>query len=879
MPAGAWSSLKRRLPLLLSAVLCVALVGVCIGAYFQLRRQLVRSAGDRVLAATRQVADMLDGQVWRIRTEGRQLAATPEVAAVLANPSEESVRRLHDRYFNPTSGTTSRLREFSILDRRGRLIADADSLGATVGTAALSVAAESPQPPAQPVKPGISSLFIENGIAEYRAVDPLIGAKGDTLGYAVLKAKVADTAGAKRINGLIGSGAEMLVGNASGALWTDTQRGVVGPSVALDSDRVVEYSTPTGRKYVATQIRLSGAPWSVLVQVTHDRAVQPARSFLFTILVIALLLFLVAAVAAWLLSRQVTDPLSQFTAAAAEFASGDYGRRIPVQRADELGSMATAFNEMASRVEASVQEREENKRSLESANSDLRESETRYRQLVELSPDGIMVHRDGIIEFANAAMVTILGAHTAKQLVGRPLIDIISPERREAMVARIRRIQNGEEPLRLTEQAVRRLDGSTIDVETIAMRFLADGRPTVLSIVRDVTSRKRLEEQLRQSQKMEAVGQLAGGVAHDFNNLLTVIITYGDLLRSARGDDEELRHDLGEIMGAAERAAGLTRQLLAFSRRQLLQPKIVNLTQLTHDLEKMLSRLLPENIELVTNLADPLGSVSADSGQIEQVILNLAVNARDAMPGGGRLVIETSDVELDENSPMLPPESAGGPFVVLSVTDNGHGMDEATRLKIFDPFFTTKEPGKGTGLGLATVYGIVKQSGGCISVYSEPGLGTAFRVYLPRVTEQPAVPEPVRNPSEASGFETILLVEDDERVRAAAERVLRSRGYTVITANDGADALNVAGRHIGPIDLVMTDLVMPNIGGRELARQLASVRPKTKVLFMSGYTEDAASRSSLLDAGAVFLNKPFTPATLSEKVRETLRGRSQLAAV
>jgi two-component system cell cycle sensor histidine kinase/response regulator CckA len=864
------SSLKRRLPLVLSAVLCVTLIGVCVGAYIQLRRQLTRSAGDRVLAASRQVKDMLDGQVWRIRTEGRQLAATPEVAAVLARPTDASVRRLHLHYFGPGAAAGSRLRAISIFDRNGRLLGGADTAGSSLGAHALAFQLESPSAQQQPLMPGVTPLSEVNGIVEYRTIDPLVSVKGDTLGYAVLQSVVADTAGARRINGLIGSGAELLLGNSSGTLWTDTRHRVMGPTDKLDSARSVEYSDEHGEKYVGAQLNLSGAPWSVLVQMPYDRAMQPARSFLLTVLGIALLLFLVGAVAAWLLSRQITEPLSNFTDAATEFASGDYARRIPVNRTDELGSMAIAFNEMAAKIQASVCEREQHKRSLEAANAELQESELRYRQLVELSPDGIMLHRDGVIDFANAAMATLLGARTGKDLIGTSLLDLVPAERHEVSSARIRRIQDGDERLRQIEQTLRRLDGSEIQVETIAMRFIADGRPNVLSIVRDVSSRKRLEEQLRQAQKMEAVGQLAGGVAHDFNNILTIIIAYGHLLRTTRASDEALQHDLGEILGAGERAAALTRQLLAFSRRQLLQPSVVDLSQLTRDLEKMLSRLLPENIELVTNLAKPLGFVNADSGQIEQVIMNLVVNARDAMPDGGRLVIETADVELEAYSPVLPSGSHGGEFVMLSVSDNGHGMDEATRLKIFDPFFTTKEAGKGTGLGLSTVYGIIQQSGGSISTTSAIDVGTTFRVFLPRVYATPAVQAPKRDRPEISCSETILLVEDDERVRRAAERVLRSRGYTVIVATNGVHALDVAGQYAGTIDLAITDLVMPVMGGRELARELACVRPDTKILCMSGYTEDAASQASLLNPGVVFLSKPFTPDALAEKVRETL---------
>jgi PAS domain S-box-containing protein len=844
----------------------------------QLQHQLTRSAGDRALAASQQIANLLEGQTWSLRTQGRQLGRTPEITSVLEHPSQATANRLRDRYVR-NSNARLRVAGVSVLDRSGRVVAHADSSGATVGTTALDIPLEARPAPSTPVRLGLTPLFMRSGSIEYSVTDPVISRTGDTLGYVVRDRQLADSAGARQINGLIGSGAQFLLGNRTGDLWTDTRRAVIGPSAPLDSNKAVKYRSSDGSEYDAAKINLTGAPWSVLVQIPHDMAMQPARSFLYTVVGIALLVFLLGALAAFYLSRQVTTPLSDFSTAAEEFASGDYGRRITVDRDDELGNMASAFNAMAHKVQHAVLEREQHEKTLESANTELRDSENRYRQLVELSPDGILVHRDGVIQFANAAAVRILGAHTPRDLVHRPILDIVPPELHEATAARVTRIHAGQEPTRLVEQNLRRLDGTSMHVETVAMRFQSEGRPTVLSIIRDVTSRKRLEDQLRQSQKMEAVGQLAGGVAHDFNNLLTVIITYAELLLADRNEDKELSHDLHEILGAAERAAGLTRQLLAFSRRQLLQPKIVDLSQLTRDLQKMLGRLLPENIELVTNLATPLGCVSADAGQIEQVILNLVVNARDAMPDGGRIVIETADVELDGDSPLLPPASNGGAFVVLSVTDTGHGMDEETRLKIFDPFFTTKEPGKGTGLGLSTVYGIVKQSGGSINTYSEPGIGTAFRIYLPRVFEQPPVQAPRGNPLEISGSETILLVEDDVRVRAAAERVLRGRGYTVITATDGADALEVASRHAGDIDLVITDLVMPAMGGRELAQKLAAVRPNAKVLFMSGYTEDAASRSSLMDPGAVFLSKPFTPDTLSTKVRETLRGGSTATRV
>jgi signal transduction histidine kinase/ActR/RegA family two-component response regulator len=429
------------------------------------------------------------------------------------------------------------------------------------------------------------------------------------------------------------------------------------------------------------------------------------------------------------------------------------------------------------------------------------------------------------------------------------------------------------------EEKLQRLDGAPAQVERVSMPFRDDGQPAVLSILRDISGRKRLEEQLWQSQKMEAVGQLAGGVAHDFNNLLTVIITYCELLMSSRTEDEELTHDLREVLGAAERAARLTRQLLAFSRRQLLQPRVVDLSQLTQNLEHMLQRLLPENIELITKLSPSVGCVSADSGQVEQVILNLVVNARDAMPLGGHIEIETKDVVLDEGSPSLPAGSGGGRFVMLAVTDTGTGMSADVRAKMFDPFFTTKPAGKGTGLGLSTVYGIVQQSGGSIVASSEPGRGTSLRIYFPRVADA-APAQAVQAPAApaSSGSETILLVEDDARVRDAAQRVLRRVGYSVITAQNGSEALAVAAGHEGVIDLMITDLVMPVMGGRELAREITPVRPEMKVLFMSGYTEEAVGRTSLLESAAAFLSKPFTPEVLAAKVREVLQRTSAGAA-
>jgi CheY-like chemotaxis protein/two-component sensor histidine kinase len=370
---------------------------------------------------------------------------------------------------------------------------------------------------------------------------------------------------------------------------------------------------------------------------------------------------------------------------------------------------------------------------------------------------------------------------------------------------------------------------------------------------------------------MEAVGRLAGGVAHDFNNLLTVIGGYVDLLRENLGLDDPMRRDLMEIRSATDRAAALTRQLLAFSRRQVLQPVVLDLNDVITDLQKMLGRVIGEDVHLLTKLDPSVGRVRADAGQIEQVIMNLVINARDAMPDGGKLTIETTNVELDEDYSQQHIAAEPGPYVMLSVSDDGSGMDEETRAQIFEPFFTTKERGKGTGLGLSTVYGIIKQTGGFIWVYSEPGQGTTFKIYLPRIGESDSRVEPRRAQKEALvGTETILLVEDEQSLRALTGRILGQCGYSVLTATDAPEALVLSERHEGPIHLMVTDVVMPQMSGTELAERLAPLRPEMKVLYVSGYTQNGIVHHGVLNPDAFFLQKPFDRKSLTRKIREVL---------
>ena len=557
------------------------------------------------------------------------------------------------------------------------------------------------------------------------------------------------------------------------------------------------------------------------------------------------------------------------------FFTGNLGEARAIQA---LKSGATdyvlkdgAVERLAPAIQRAVREAAE-RRARAQAEDALKQSEEGFRQLFNCNPHPTWVFDVETLRFVevNDAAIEHYG-YSREEFRGMRITDL-HPSQEVPLV---------EEAVATPKDGIRRFgtwvhrtkDGRLINVDVAAHDLEFRGRRGRLVVAHDITQQQELQVQLQQSQKMDAIGRLAGGVAHDFNNLLGVIIGYGErLLRRLPSPD---RREINEVLKAAEHAASLTRQLLAFSRRQVLKPRVLDLNAVVGEMDGMLRRIIGEDIDLVTVLQDGLGQVKADPGQIQQVVMNLAVNARDAMPKGGRLTIETGNAELDESYTSAHLAVRSGHYVMLAVTDSGMGMDAATQARIFEPFFTTKEAGKGTGLGLSTVFGIVKQSEGNVWVYSEPQRGTTFKIYLPRVDEVVEDQPAQEAETAAGGSETILLVEDSDSLRELGREILEEHGYKVIEASSGAAALEALARHTGSLDLILTDLVMSGMSGRELADQVTRLRPGTKVIFMSGYTDDALGHHGVLETGTAFVEKPFTIDGLLRKVRDVLDSQTK----
>jgi PAS domain S-box-containing protein len=582
--------------------------------------------------------------------------------------------------------------------------------------------------------------------------------------------------------------------------------------------------------------------------------------------------FVLALAGGLIFSRRTSQPLMDMAAAARDIAEGDWTRTVPARGSTEATTMAVAFNDMA--------------RSLRSQAERLKASYQRFSTVTQSARDAIVsTDERGNITFWNRSAEAIFG-YSEQEIVGKPLTMLIaSPD--HASYASALPTPNADDLTfgRIIEVTAVRKDGGMFPSE-FSLAALHDSDGTAFTaVIRDVMERKQSQatlqqrdEQLRQAQKMEAIGRLAGGVAHDFNNLLMAIHGYAEMLVQNLDEGDERKSDAQEILRAANRAAGLTRQLLAFSRRQVFTQQAIALDQLVEGMQKMLQRLIGPEIQIATEIWPDLTPVLADSSQLEQILVNLVINARDALPGGGKIRIELRNVELDKIGVAAHPGLQPGDYVEMAVSDNGSGMDAETTSRIFEPFFTTKEGGKGTGLGLATVYGIVQQSNGAIEVQSRVGHGTTFFIYLPRAVDL-GKPAPAKlAPVAATGTEIILLVEDDDRVRALVANMLKKNGYQVLLASAGDQALEIAARHRGRIHLLLTDVLMPGLSGRILSERLTSSRPDTRVLYMSGYSDDEILRHGVKKATAHFIQKPFSIDALMHKIRETLSTPANIPA-
>ncbi|MGH7650927.1 MAG: ATP-binding protein [Gemmatimonadaceae bacterium] len=600
-------------------------------------------------------------------------------------------------------------------------------------------------------------------------------------------------------------------------------------------------------------------PWIVHVASPQFLAFAKERADFWRALGFGAIALALAIMLAWTQASRIITPIRKVVRDSLLLSKGDLSHRSALASdTDEIGVLGTSLNAMAE----TLQKREEA----------MTLSEMRFRAIIENVDDVIIISRaDGPRSYVSPAMARVLG-YSEEELLALTAQDMIHPADWPGVRELIRDVQTATGTTLFGQARYRHRNGSWRIME-LSVSNLSDvaGVEGLLVNLRDVTEHVALESDLRQAQKMESVGQLAGGVAHDFNNLLTVISGRIDFLLGASNLESDQQDDLEEIKKAADRAAGLTQQLLAFSRKQLLQPRVVDLNRTLDEVEPMLRRLIGEDIQIRIEHGDELGFVSADPGQLQQILMNLALNARDAMPSGGVLTFKTANNTVHHERDIATAHLNAGDYVTLNVSDTGVGMDQATQARIFEPFFTTKTHGRGTGLGLSTVYGIVNQSGGAISVTSAPQAGTTFKVYFPR-TDGCALAKPAEKDdlSPPLGTETILLVEDDSAVRQLVERVLRSRGYSVIAAEHGRDALHLASDPGKDVDLVLTDIVMPAMSGRELVEALQSIRPMVRVLYMSGYTNDEILRRGLHDPNTSFIQKPFTAENLAAQVRKVL---------
>jgi PAS domain S-box-containing protein len=851
-------SLKLKLPLFVAGLLLVVIGALCTAAYLAVRKTVERTAVERLTAVDSQLVAILEMQAKALKGRVATLAAKPEVVAYFQTraPAQESAAHAA---VTPPAAPDTMVIAVEFLASRGERFSAVGSHVAQVeelfGRSLLPDRHDSDDSTA------IGQLLALGDTIIYPVVT-LVSADSTRLGYLVVWRRNSSNArSTTALSNLIGAGSRFAMGTPGG-IWVSQAGRVPGPSISAGdtapADRLLRYEvrdSGAALAVLAVTRKIPGSPWHVVVEFPAAVIDAPAHRFLRSIIAIGVVLLLLSLIVAWRMSRHLVTPLLQLTAATEEVGHGEHAALVPMTGGDELGRLAAAFNRMVARVEAEAAARIH--------------SESQWRLLFEQNPQPMWVCDHDTLRFlaVNESAVEQYGLDR-EHFLERSLHDLRAGG--QAADTQEDGHQLTGNRIGSTERHLAR-GGAIVEVEITHHSLFFAGRPAELVLAHNITARQALEAQARQAQKMEAVGRLAGGVAHDFNNLLAVIAPYAEMLRDEMPAGSRQAADLEEILNAAERGRALTGQLLSFSRQQVLKPAVIAPDAAVRGVEILLRRLLGEDVELITRLEAPEARIRIDPGQFEQVLVNLAVNARDAMPSGGHLVIATGDRYLDDESLPLHGLARVGRYLMLSVTDTGVGMDAVTAGRIFEPFFTTKPVGKGTGIGLATVYGIVTQSGGRVTVYSEPGVGTTFRLYF-AVVEEEATEEPVEaTPANVAwGEETILLVEDDAAVRAATVGVMERHGYSVLVALDPEDALQIATRDPRPIHLVVSDVVMPKMGGPALLKLLREHRPDLKALLISGYAGEVLSARGELEDDVPFLEKPFTVRALLTKLRQIL---------
>lgn len=818
---------------------------------------LVDAGSDRARMGAEQVAGMLERPMATRTVENARFQRDSTLKAALRNPTPATLAAAR-RTLLPSS--TPAVRRAELWDARGTLVLEI--VTAPPDTAKGLRAYPRGMRPTVGQVTELKSAGPSNFFEIVAEIHEDSSRGGALLGYLRRFGRVTSTPGSP-IRRLLGDSAVVKIGSPQGGVWTDFYEVVPAPPVAVGPTGSGEYRAADGRRWVGAADPIEGTRWQAWVGFPRTMIVAPAQPFMGRMHALALAFIVAAAGLSVLLGVRLTQPLRALSGAAERIAAGDFTQRVATGGRDEIGRLGEAFNMMTDRIGQAY---------------------TALETSHEQTHFALASARIGIweVELATGKMRCSKSMHLLHRLPGGALpetcddfLNLLHEEDREV----VRKILEGDTPRDEFDLQYRARgpggSGHHMEGKGRLIRNSANTPVSVLGVSIDVTDRTRLEAQFRQSQKMEAIGHLAGGVAHDFNNLLTAIIGHGELLLDDLADRPDARTDATEILKAAASAAKLTHQLLAFSRHQVMQPKVIGVNAVITDTERLLGRLIGEHITLATELAGDLDPVKVDVAQLQQVLVNLAVNARDAMPQGGTLSIASANAYLDEEYAGEHQGVTPGRHVVISVSDTGTGMDAATQARLFEPFFTTKPTGKGTGLGLATVYGVVKQSGGHIYVYSEPGRGTTFKIYFPSAQEGvSAIREETRAPAlrALSGGETILVVDDNEPVRVVAQMILQRAGYRVQAASSAQEALEILARSEPRPQLVLSDVILPGMTGPELYREINSRYPEIRAIFTSGYSPDAMAPHAKLPAGVVFVEKPYNASMLVSKVREALAG-------